>query len=109
MTTFDTTPPDAPEATASLGDTVFASEGDIAAEAAPAKMSKKRKGLIAALVAALVILALLFAWYLMNRKPLSALPGLTSTTMPHYEFSIYGTTEPVGVAANASGDRIYVT
>jgi DNA-binding beta-propeller fold protein YncE len=103
--TIDTTPPQSPDATPSL----IEGFSDVADEAAPTKMSKKRKGLIAALLVALVILALLFVWYLMNRKPLSELPGLTSTTMPHYEFSIYGMTEPVGVAANASGDRIYVT
>src|SRR5450756_689315 len=103
--TIDTTPPQSPDATPSL----IEGFSDVAGEAAPTKMSKKRKSMIAALLIALVILALLFVWYLMNRKPLSELPGLTSTTMPHYEFSIYGMTEPVGVAANASGDRIYVT
>jgi DNA-binding beta-propeller fold protein YncE len=72
-------------------------------------MSRKRKGAIAALVIALVILALLFAWYLLNRKPLSELPGLGSTKLPHYEFSLYGVNHPLGVAATASGDRIYVT
>jgi len=103
--TIDTTPPQSPEATPSP----LEGFGDVASEAAPTKMSKKRKGMIAALLALLLILALLFAWYLMNRKPLSELPGLNTTTMPHYEFSIYGATTPLGVAANASGDRIYVT
>ncbi|MBC7558362.1 MAG: hypothetical protein H7270_03215 [Dermatophilaceae bacterium] len=84
-------------------------ESDLPAEAAPTKMSKKRKATITALLIALVILALLFAWYLMNRKPLSALPGLSQSKLPHYEFSIYGTTHPLGVAATAAGDRIYVT
>jgi DNA-binding beta-propeller fold protein YncE len=84
-------------------------EGDIAAESVSQKMSKKRKGVFAALGIALLILALLFAWYLMNRKPLSELPGFISTKLPHYEFSIYGTSHPLGVAASASGDRIYVT
>ena len=104
MTKFDTTAPIAPEAPASLGH----SEGDAGTESAPTTM-KKRKQKIAALVALLVILALLFAWYLMNRKPLSELPGLNDTKLPHYEFSIYGSTHPLGVAANATGDRIYVT
>ena len=85
------------------------SPGDIAGESVHQKMSKKRKGAFAALVIALVILALLFVWYLMNRKPLSELPGLSSTTLPHYERSIYGTSHPLGVAASASGDRVYVT
>ena len=79
------------------------------AEVAPTKMSKKRKAGIATLVVALLLLALLFAWYLMNRKPLSELPGLSSTKMPHYEMSIYGAIKPLGVAVTTSGDRIYVT
>ena len=103
MTIFDTNPPATPEVEASPGDTAAL------VAVAPTKMSKKRKGMIAGLLIALVILALLFAWYLMNRKPLSELPGLSSTKMPHYEFSIYGTTKPLGVAVTPSGDRVYVT
>ena len=102
--TISTTPP-AVEAPTSPGE----GGGDIAGESVSQKMSKKRKGAFAALGIALLILALLFAWYLMNRKPLSELPGLSSTKLPHYEFSIYGTSHPLGVAATASGDRIYVT
>ncbi len=105
MTKSATTPPEAPEATPSPVEGF----SDIAGEAAPAKMNKKRKSMIAALLIALVILALLFVWYLMNRKPLSELPGLSSTTMPHYEMSIYGTTKPIGVAVTPTGDRVYVT
>ena len=40
MTIFETTPPEAPEATPSL----LEGFGDVAGEAAPTKMSKKRKG-----------------------------------------------------------------
>jgi DNA-binding beta-propeller fold protein YncE len=105
MTNVETTPPVGPETRASRTST----QGDVAGAAASTKMTKKRKGMIAALVAALVILALLFAWYLMNRKPLSALPGLSSTTMPHYDRSLYGATKPLGVAVTPSGDRVYVT
>ena len=93
MTTFDSTPPEAPEATMSP----IEGFSDIAGEAPPAKMSKKRKSMIAALLIALMILALLFIWYLMNRKPLTALPGLSDTTMPHYEMSIYGATKPLSL------------
>jgi len=100
MTNIDTS---APEAAPSLDN------GDLAVEAAPTKWSKKRKAGVTALGIALLILALLFAWYLMNRKPLSELPGLSSTKLPHYKSSIYGTSHPLGVAASATGDRIYVT
>jgi tripartite motif-containing protein 71 len=104
MTIFTSTPPTV-EAPTSPGQ----GGGDVPVESAPTKMSKKRKGMVAGLLIALVILALLFAWYLMNRKPLTELPGLSQTKLPHYEFSIYGTSHPLGVAATASGDRIFVT
>ena len=71
MTIFNATPPEAPEVSASLD------EGNSADAALPTKMSNKRKRRIAALTIALLILALLFAWYLLNRKPLSELPGLS--------------------------------
>jgi DNA-binding beta-propeller fold protein YncE len=92
----------APEATPSI------EEGDLATEVSTKQM-KAKKSKIAALIAFLLILALLFAWYLTNRKPLSELPGLSSTKLPSYQFSIYGTSQPLGVAASATGDRIYIT
>ena len=103
MTTFETTTPGALEAMPSPLDGF----DDVAGESAPVKKDNHKKK-IAALTVLLLLLAALFAWYLLNRKPLSELPGLSTTTLPHYEFSIYGTTHPLGVAANASGDRIYV-
>jgi DNA-binding beta-propeller fold protein YncE len=104
MSIFNTTPPDAPEAAPSL----LEGFDDVDAAEAPVKKDR-RKQKIAALVALLVILALLFIWYLLNRKPLTELPGLNSNTMPHYQSSIYGTSHPLGVVASATGDRIYVT
>jgi DNA-binding beta-propeller fold protein YncE len=106
MTIFDSTPPEAPEATSSLDPNA----GNGAEPVPPTKMSNKRKRRIAALTIGFVILGLVIGWYLLNnRKPLTALPGLSSTTMPHYEMSIYGATKPLGVAVTDSGDRIYVT
>jgi DNA-binding beta-propeller fold protein YncE len=105
MTISNSTPSAAPEAAAPLP----MGDGGGTVQTAPTKMSSKRKKQLAALLAALVILALLFAWYLMNRKPLSELPGLSQAKTPHYEFSIYGTTSPLGVVASPTGDRIYVT
>ncbi len=98
MTIFDTNTDSAPEV-----------DEDVADEVTPTKMSKKRKGAITALVIALVILAVVAAWYLMNRKPLSELPGLSDTKVPHYQFSIYGAARPLGVAVTPTGDRVYVT
>ena len=104
MTTFDSTPSASVEATTPLGQ----GGGDVAPAVLPAKKGK-RKRKITLLLILLLIFAALFAWYLINRKPLSDLPGLSQATVPHYEFSIYGTTRPLGVAATPSGDRIYVT
>ena len=104
MTTFDSTLPTVPETTTPLGQ----GEGDATSEVPPAKKGK-RKRKITLLLILLLIFAALFAWYLLNRKPFSELPGLSSTKLPHYEMSIYGVTHPLGVVATASGDRIYVT
>ena len=72
-----------------------------------------RKGIHLTLLALLTVLVLVLVivsgWYLSTRKPLSELPGLTKEKIPHYVFSIYGTTRPMGVAVSPSGDRIYVT
>ena len=104
MTTIDTTPPAAPEVATPFGQ----GEGDGDSAALPTKKGKgKRKAVL--LVILLVIFGLLFGWYLLNRKPLSELPGLSQTKLPQYKFSIYGTNHPLGVAATTSGDRIYVT
>jgi len=104
MTKPAATPPEAPVATASPG---HRAGGVATADASTGMKNKKKK--IAALVALLVILILLFVWYLMNRKPLSELPGLSQTKLPHYEMSFYGVTHPIGVAATPTGDRVYVT
>ena len=101
MTNLDTAPEIAPP--------VPSGDGGVAGEAVPAGMSPKRKKQLSALAIALVILGLLFAWYLMNRKPLSDLPGLSQAKVPHYEFSIYGTSNPIAVAVSPTGDRVYVS
>jgi DNA-binding beta-propeller fold protein YncE len=104
MTTFDSTPPIGPQATASLGQ----GDGDAAPAVLPMKKGK-RKRKVTLLVILLLIVVALFAWYLFNgRKPV-ALPGLNDSKLPHYELSIYGMVQPLGVAATPSGDRIYVT
>jgi tripartite motif-containing protein 71 len=105
MTNLDTAPPAAPEVTPPRS----SADDGVAGEGVPTKMSTKRKRQLSALAIALVILGLLFAWYLMNRKPLSELPGLSEAKVPHYEYSIYGTSNPIGVAVTPTGDRIYVT
>ena len=65
--------------------------------------------LLAAVVVSLLVVGAVGAWYLLERKPLSELPGLTKEKVPQYAFSIYGITRPIGVAVSPSGERIYVT
>jgi DNA-binding beta-propeller fold protein YncE len=105
MTISSSTPPVASEAVTPPP----AGNGAVAGDAVSTGISTKRKRQLSALAVALVILGLLFAWYLMNRKPLSELPGLSEAKVPHYEFSIYGTSNPLAVAVTPAGDRIYVT
>jgi len=102
MTTLDTNPP---ETKSSLIEGFSDDSGD---ESTSVKKDNRKKK-IAVLTVLLLLLAALAGWYLMNRKPLSDLPGLSEGKLPHYEFSIYGTARPLGVAATATGDRIYVT
>jgi DNA-binding beta-propeller fold protein YncE len=63
-------------------------------------------GIITAL---LVLIAAVFAWYLITRKPLTDLPGLNREAMPAFSYSIYGVTQPLGVAVSDDGERVYVT
>jgi len=105
MTTLDTTPPADTEATPSL---IPGFSDDSAGIATPVKKDNRKKK-IAALTVLLLILAALFGWYLLNRKPLTELPGLSVAKTPHYEFSINDVKHPLGVAVTSSGDRIYVT
>ena len=111
MTKSDTTAPMAPAAVQSpaAASSLGVTEGDVAGEAVAKKMSKSNKRKITLLIVLLLIFAALFIWYLLNRKPLSELPGLSDTKLPHYEMSIYGTSHPIGVAVTPLGDRIYVT
>lgn len=105
MTNIDATP----QVVAQTAESQGLDRGEAAAAATSTKLSKKRKKQVAALLTLLVILGLLFVWYLLNRKPLTELPGLSVAKAPHYQSSIYGMSKPQGVAVTPSGDRIYVT
>jgi DNA-binding beta-propeller fold protein YncE len=73
---------------------------------------RRRKVILLLFLAFLVgVLVLFTAWYLVTRKPISEipLPVITQESLPHYVFSVYGVTRPMGVAVSPSGDRIYVT
>ena len=70
---------------------------------------RRRRILVIVLVALLAILIGLFTWYLLNRKPLSELPGLSEARVPTYKTAIYGVAKPLGIAVSPDGSRIYAT
>lgn len=70
---------------------------------------KRRKILAIVLAAVLLIVGILIAWYLMNRKPLSELPGVNVVPVPSYKTAIYGVEKPLGVAVSPDGSRVYVS
>lgn len=75
------------------------------------KLSRRRKVLLLALLALLALVLTLFgAWYLTTRKPITEIPipGIVRETLPHYVVSGYGITQPIGIAVNTDGSRIYV-
>lgn len=47
-------------------------------------------------------------WYIVNRKPLSELPGLTVYPAPAYSYSVSNITRPMGVAFDETNNRLYV-
>jgi len=74
----------------------------------------RARGLL--LVSGVVLLAAtvtLWGYYLATRKPLTAFvpaaKALSASIKPHYLFSIYGVQQPLGVAVDPSGERLYVT
>jgi DNA-binding beta-propeller fold protein YncE len=71
---------------------------------------RRRKLIILGVILGLIgLIAGIFVWYLITRKPISALPLLAQESMPHYSYSIYGVSQPLGVAVTPDGQRIYVT
>ncbi len=70
---------------------------------------RRRKRVAAVLIVILLLMfGLIVGWYLTHRDPLPV-PGLAKQPLPHYAFSIYGTTRPMGVATSPDGSRVYVT
>jgi DNA-binding beta-propeller fold protein YncE len=84
-------------------------EGAGTPAAAPEDSRRKLKIALVILLILLLILGAIFAWYLITRKPLSQLPGLSQETMPHYATSFYGVEAPLGVAVSQDGSQVYVT
>jgi DNA-binding beta-propeller fold protein YncE len=73
------------------------------AEAEKTRKRRQRKAAVLLLLAAIIA-------YLVYRALTgsTSLPGIEAQ-LPHYESSIYGVTQPMGVAVSPDGDRVYVT
>ncbi len=115
MTTPGTSPeaiPEAEAASATPGAPVVA-DATVASDAAPDERRRRRRklALLLFLLMVLSVFALIGGLYMVTRKPLTDLPipGISNAKLPHYVFSVYGTSRPLGVAVSPSGDRIYVT
>ncbi|MEI8082151.1 MAG: hypothetical protein WCI74_09940, partial [Actinomycetes bacterium] len=67
-----------------------------------------KKAALIILGAIALILLLVFLWYLFFRKPLQ-LPGMGDNRIPSFSANFYGPNTPMGVAADPSADRVYVT
>ena len=83
----------------------------VLAEDPEERKRRRRKAFLLFFLLLLAGLVLLFGGlYLWLRKPVTEMPipGLETETIPHYSYSIYGVTRPIGVAVDASGDRVYV-
>jgi DNA-binding beta-propeller fold protein YncE len=70
---------------------------------------RRRKIIAWILLFVLVVFGGLAAWYLLNRKPLSELPGLDTGKVPTYKTAFYGIEKPLGVAVSPDGSRLYAT
>ena len=82
--------------------------------AAPVERPPRRRAKVALLVGLFGLAAILVAfsaWYIVYRKPVTALPipGLAIEPMPGYGYSFYGPVRPTGIAVTADGSRIYAT
>ncbi len=108
MSETPTTPADATGGLMDLLDPLDSATGTPPPDA-EGKKRRRRKAIAWVLGVVLVLFAAIFAWYLVNRKPLSELPGIATNSLPTYQTSIYGVQQPLGVAASPDGSRIYAT
>ena len=71
------------------------------------KRRRRRLILLFLLIGGLLVLLGLIIWYFLFRQPLP-LPVPTVINLPGYTTSLYGATNPIGVAVSPDGSRIYV-
>lgn len=79
-------------------------------EESPEEKKRRRRRVIflLLLLGLLAFLIGLVIWYLLFRQPLPPLPVIPESQVPSYSTSLYGATDPIGIAVTPEGDRIYV-
>jgi sugar lactone lactonase YvrE len=81
------------------------------AQPSPPALRLHKKHALLLMLLLLLGTSLLWANYLLKRRPIGNLPGagaILKTVPPRYLFSITGTGQPLAVAVSQSDDRIYV-
>lgn len=73
------------------------------------KVRRRKVTLLGAILSVLAIIIAILIYRAITGHPPQGIGGIGGSKVPHYAFSIYGTSRPMGVAVNGSGDRIYVT
>jgi DNA-binding beta-propeller fold protein YncE len=108
--TAETTAGDLPVPQIADEDAPVAGDGEPALEGSPEEKRRRRKALLLLfLVGLLAFLVTIAIWYLIFRQPINPIPPIPESRLPGYVFSIYGATNPYGIAVSPDGDRIYVS
>ena len=81
----------------------------VTAEAEAERKRRRRLILLVFLAVLLLLLGAVIAWYLITRKPITAIPGVVVAQTPKYAYSLDNVVAPLGVAVTPDGDRIYVS
>ena len=75
----------------------------------PEEKRRRRKAfLLLFLLGLLAFLVTIAIWYLIFRQPITPLPPIPEARLPGYATSMFGMTNPMGIAVSPDGDRIYV-
>jgi DNA-binding beta-propeller fold protein YncE len=77
----------------------------------PGERPRRRKKaiLLLLLMGLLAMLSTIAIWYLVFRQPITPpLPVIPDSKLPAYATSLFGVTNPYGIAVSGDGDRIYV-
>ena len=82
---------------------------DVVTDAEAERKRRRRLILLVILAILLLLLGAVIAWYLITRKPITAIPGVVVAQTPKYSYSLDNVVAPLGVAVTPDGERIYVS